>query len=201
MKRFALLLAVSLSVGCASSGYLPGAWDAPATADYSPSRSVIVATEPTVPPAEQAPPPPTGVAAPEEAEPEEESEFPRHSVGVALNYVTENRAEGGWAVGLEYAYRFNRTWAVGGFGEYLSGDFEVGVFGVLGYWFPWRSLGVVIGPGVEISEGQQERWLARAGLFYEIEAGDFFIAPSVYADFLDDGDVALMVGGTIGMFF
>jgi len=194
MKRSALLLVALLFVGCATSGYAPDAWSSPAPDDVTPAPSFLMATEPS----EQAPPDST---LPTPVEEQEKSDFPRHGLSVLMRYVTENRAEGGWAIGLDYTYRFEQSWAVGAFGEYLSGDFDVWVTGVMGYWFPLRGLGIGVGPGVEIAEGGNDRFLGRVGIFYEFEEGAFFISPAVFADFLDDGDVALLLGGNIGMLF
>lgn len=197
MKPYALLLVAFFFIGCASSGHAPDGWSYPGPVDDAPAARVYVATEP----AEQTPP---STTRPEPVEDEEESEFPRNGLGVSMTYVNENRSEGGWAVGLEYSYRFNRSWAIGGIGEYLSGDFDVFVLAALGYWFPLErveGLGIGFGPGVELNEGQKDRWLGRVGVFYEFEEKNFYIAPEIYADFLDDGDIAVMVGGTIGIFF
>jgi hypothetical protein len=195
MTRFALLLVALFFVGCASSGYAPDGWSASDPTGFAPENPVLVATEP----AERTPP---ATTLPEPVENEEaESDFPRHGLSVLMRYVTEERADGGWAIGLDYAYRFQESWAVGAFGEYLSGDFDVGVVGLMGYWYPIRQLGIAVGPGVEFNESGKERALARVGVFYEFEEKSFFIAPAIFADFLDDGEVALLLGGNIGMTF
>ena len=194
MTRFALLLVVLFFFGCATSGRAPDGWSASGPDGFTPERRVLVATEPT----ERVPP---ATTRPEPVADEEGSEFPRHGLSVLMRYVTENRAEGGWAIGLDYAYRLEQSWAVGAFGEYLSGDFDVWVAGLIGYWYPIRQVGIGVGPGVEISEGKQDRWLGRVGIFYEFEEKNWFIAPAIFADFLDDGEVALLLGGNIGMIF
>ena len=194
MTRSALLLVALFFVGCATTGYAPDGWSATGPDDFVPEPRVLMATEP----AEQAPPDST---LPSPVEEKEESGFPRQGLSVLMRYVTEDRADGGWAIGLDYSYRFDQSWAVGAFGEYLSGDFEVWVAGVMGYWFPLRSLGIGVGPGVELTESGENRFLGRVGIFYELEAGAFFFCPAVFADFLDDGEIALLLGANIGMIF
>jgi len=193
MKCLAPLFPVLLLVGCATSASVSEGWSAPDPEGFGAAARPLVASEPVEPPPVTFEGRPLG-------EPRE-IEFPRHGLSVLMRYVTENRAAGGWAIGLEYGYRFEESFAAGAFAEYLGGDLDVGVAGLMGYWYPVRAVGIGVGPGIEKGEGEPERFLARVGVFYEFEEGKFFACPAIFADFMDDGDVALLLGGNLGMLF
>lgn len=136
------------------------------------------------------------------ARPEEEHEepFKRHTVSVVTRVVTEERSEGGPAIGLDYEYRLHESWGAGAFAEYVAGELEVGVFGVMANFHPTEELLIGIGPGIETSR-EETRALMRLGGLYEFEAGEVIIAPAIYWDWLEGGHHVFLLGLNFGIKF
>ena len=127
----------------------------------------------------------------------EQGPFKRHTVSVLTRVVSEERAEGGPAIGLDYEYRFHESWGAGLFAEYVAGELEVGVFGAMANHRPTERLLIGIGPGIETSS-DETRALVRLGGLYEFEAGEIIVAPAIYLDWLEGGHQALLVGLNFG---
>ena len=130
---------------------------------------------------------------PEQAAEEDEEPFKRHTVSLVTRVVTEERSEGGPAIGLDYEYRFHESWGASAFAEYVAGDLDVGVFGAMGNFHATERLLIGIGPGFETNK-EETRALMRLGGLYEFEAGEFFVAPAVYWDWLEGGDHVFVFG-------
>ena len=125
-------------------------------------------------------------------------EFERNAFFVTMAVVNEVRGGGGPGYGLEYEYQLSEHWGIAGFGEFVMGDLEIGVFGLLGYWHPTDRLAIGLGPGVETSSEETEGMI-RLGGFYEFEAGEIVIGPNIYFDYLPDhGEVAVVLGMQFG---
>lgn len=129
-----------------------------------------------------------------------EEQFKRHSLSVLTRYVTEDRAEGGAAIGLDYEYRFVEEWGASVFAEYVGGEIEASVFGAMLNYHLTERLLIGVGPGVERSRSET-RMLFRLGGMYEVEVGEIFIAPAVYTDWIEGGDQAFLFGLNIGKRF
>lgn len=128
-----------------------------------------------------------------ETEVEESEPVKRHTLAALVRYVSEGRAGGGPAVGLEYEYLLREKWGLGAFGEWVAGDIETAVIGVTANYHPIEELAIVFGPGVELNE-EEELWIGRLGAAYEFEVGKFFIAPAAYVDWIEGGDFAVLAG-------
>ena len=141
----------------------------------------------------------------EEAE-EEEEEFRQHAVNLFLGGAHNQANHTGFALGVDYEYKFNPHWGAGAFAEGATGDLRSFVGGVLAYYHPIEPLALVAGPGLERERGHEFRsaeWSAvlRVGGFYEIPVTpDMVVAPAVYYD-IAEGDNTFIFGINIGTSF
>jgi len=141
----------------------------------------------------------TGLAAENHDPPAAAEGFPRHNLNLLLRYTVE-REHDGLTTGLEYEYRFRRWVGIGGMVEYIAGDVNVGVVGVMANFHPWRDLVLVIGPGVEFNSEENDLFL-RMGALYEFKVGPVYLGPAVIFDTFIDRERALIVGGQVGVKF
>jgi hypothetical protein len=141
-----------------------------------------------------------GASEPEHAGAESHHAHQRHVVSILMVVVTEERAEGGPGIGVDYEYHFHQNWGASAFAEYVVGSLEIGVFGVMANYHPTERLLIGTGPGVESSHhGTQSLW--RLGGLYEFEAGEVTIAPALYWDWLESGHHAFVMGLSFGKRF
>jgi hypothetical protein len=64
--------------------------------------------------------------------------------------LTQEGADHGASIGLEYEYRLNDLFGVGALGEYAGGDFDSWVIGVSGFIHPYAGWFICLAPGVGI---------------------------------------------------
>jgi len=75
-------------------------------------------------------------------------------VGASTHLDTE---ETGATLGIEYARVFSSRWGVAGYVEMVSSSAERDYIFIVGLLFyPWRGLGLVVGPGIERAETEVE---------------------------------------------
>ena len=125
----------------------------------------------------------------------------RHELGLFLG-VTDKEGETGISVGLDYEYRLNRLFGIGGVAEYTGADFREGLLGVPFYWHAWKELKLVAAPAVEIEPAERSGWfVVRVGGEYgfPLRSG-IEIAPALYFD-VSSEDVAVVVGATVATSF
>jgi len=93
---------------------------------------------------------------PERREAEEERK--RHELGLSLGYTFE-RGDGGFTVGVDYAYWITERFGVGPFFDFVTGDIDAFATGA-GIWFrPFRCLEDLtfqVALGVDISPEEEE---------------------------------------------
>lgn len=103
-------------------------------------------------------------------------------------------------VGATYEYRLVDLVGIGAFGEYAGGDLDAWSFGAPFFVHPYRELRIVLAPGFEHKEGENE-FLFRVGIGYDFPVtGRWSLAPELNADFVD-GEVNLVYGVSIGVSF
>lgn len=132
---------------------------------------------------------------------------PHHHVAGFLGAGLETKRDGrekeiGIALGLEYEYRFDPRWGVGGIFEALGKDTLRDVVVVVPFSFhpggPWR---VFFGPGYEFTE-KKDKALLRVGVGYEFHLDEHWtIAPELLGDFISGGAVTVLGGIAIGYGF
>jgi hypothetical protein len=126
--------------------------------------------------------------------------LPHHYLAAFGGWATESRPnvpdENGFAIGLEYGYRFHKNWGVGGVVEGLGQDLIRNVTLVVPVsWHPtgggWR---LFAGPGVEFTD-TKDKFLVRIGTGYEFHFGDHWsLAPEIMIDYVEK-DTTIWVGG------
>ena len=113
---------------------------------------------------------------------------------------TQDDSENGASIGLEYEYRINPRFGIGGLGEYAGGDFDSWVIGIPVFIHPHAGWFFRLAPGLEF-EDSETSFLFRAGLGYEFELMPrWSLAPEINADFVD-GDTKLVYGLTLSWKF
>jgi hypothetical protein len=115
--------------------------------------------------------------------------------------VTQESSEIGASLGLEYEYRLNQLWGIGGLVEYAGGDFDVWVLGIPAFIHPYAGWFIRLAPGLEIEESESS-FLFRAGVGYDFELlPRWSLAPEFNADFIEGGDTLLVYGLTLSYTF
>lgn len=102
---------------------------------------------------------------------------------------------------MEYAYRVSQRWAIGGWYEDSTGDFELDSLGVIGNFHVTENFPLLLGIGSERELFGDDKWLLRAGATYRFHAGPVTIAPALWVDFVENGTELLFYGATIGVGF
>jgi hypothetical protein len=140
-----------------------------------------------------------------ETESEEAAEWAeegRHGLGLFLG-VTAKEGDAGPSTGIDYEYRLNEMFGIGGVLELTFADFREGIAGVPIYWHAWRELKLVVAPGIEFTpplDGTGE-FLLRVGGEYGFGAPrGFDIAPALYFDFTSKA-AAYVFGATVAKTF
>ena len=130
---------------------------------------------------------------------DEWSDHPHH---LALILGTTNKS-GKWAetYGLEYTYRLSELWALGGWYEESTGDFELESWGVIGNLFVGPSLPILIGVGAEQELFGETKYLGRLGVQYQFHPGNISVAPTGWVDFVENGNELYFIGVTVGFGF
>ena len=113
-------------------------------------------------------------------------EFHTNTAGILVGETFEGREEA-LTLGIEYERRFNESFGVGVLAEYVSDDLDFWVFALPFAYHsgPWK---LYAAPGVEDGEEGSE-FLARIGVEYAFEVGDFEISPQLNVDFVDSEEV------------
>ena len=178
MLSFLVLALAFLLAGCAAR--LPGSELAPAPTKDLPARFARCEIEGTTREFEV-----------------ERVERKKNKVALFMGYTGERGEEGGQTIGLDYVRRFGRRWAANGFVDFAAGGIEAGVVGVGASFYPVEWLAVFAGPGIEWVEGESQG-LVRAGVALEFEVAEgVLLGPAAYLDFLEDGQIAWIVGASL----
>ena len=128
-----------------------------------------------------------------------------HHVGLffggATRYESEKSSETGFAIGLEYEYRFAPKWSVGGLVEGVSfnDSHRDLAFAFPVNFHPIAPLKLSVGPGFEL-EGDRTEFMVRFSAAYAFPIGKFTLTPEVSVDVLKDAQV-FVYGFSIGRGF
>jgi hypothetical protein len=129
---------------------------------------------------------------------EAETEHDFHPNLLAVFFgVTEEGREEGFAVGIEYERRLNKSFGIGLLAE-RTGELDLNVYAIP-FAFHAGAWKLYAAPGIEDGEHGSES-LIRLGIEYGFEVGQFEIAPQLDVDFVDGEEVYVM-GITIGKGF
>jgi len=134
---------------------------------------------------------------------DESGHYHLNSVGLFLGGTyedTHHGSESGFAIGFSYERRLSALLGVGGFYEYVGGDFDKWSIGVPLFVHPYHAWRLQLAPGLEHREGEDE-FLFRIGVAYDFMISkQWAIAPEVNVDFVD-GEEAFVFGLTLGFGF
>jgi hypothetical protein len=129
--------------------------------------------------------------------------FPRHHLAFFVCGGIEKEhghSESGYALGLEYEFRFNAKWGLGIDLEKLFGN-ETDRSGIVALplsFHPSENWRFFLGPGYE-SHDKKDKFLIRTGIAYEWELKNgWSLSPEFIADFLDGGAKTYVAGIAIG---
>jgi len=140
-----------------------------------------------------------------------EGEFHRNHFGGLIGVSTHSDTDdAAFTLGLDYARRFSRRWAISAYVELVSSDIERDVIVALGgVFYVIRGLAVIVAPGVESAtrevqvHGQTEQeeeleFLLRVGAAYGFPlTPQAAIGPFVFVDWAGDRWTTLLAVGMV----
>jgi hypothetical protein len=124
----------------------------------------------------------------------------RNHISIILG-GTEKGDKTATTYGIEYTYRLNDRWALGGWYEESTGTFELNSLGMVGSFYVTRNFPLILGLGTERELFGENKYLLRAGLQYQFHAGPISISPTAWMDFVEDGHELFFYGATFGFSF
>jgi len=125
-------------------------------------------------------------------------EFHPNLIAFFVGGAHEGSRENGFALGIEYERRLNKSFGVGLLAEHTSGDLDAWVYAVPFAYHSGRWK-FYVAPGVEDGEHGSES-LVRIGGEYAFEVGSWEISPQLDVDFVDEDEVYVL-GVTFGKGF
>jgi len=112
----------------------------------------------------------------------------------------DHGSENGFSVGLVYERRLDKLFGIGGFYEYVAGDFDKWSVGIPLFIHPYKEFRFTLAPGLEHRNGDDE-FLFRLGVGYEFKLSKRWVwMPEFNVDFVD-GQEAYVFGLAIGYGF
>ena len=115
--------------------------------------------------------------------------------------ATEKSGKWAEAVGIEYLYRLQTRWPVGGWYEHSFGDLDLESLGVLANLRVTDHLAFLLGAGSERDLFDETEYLGRLGASYEFHMGSATVAPIGWVDFAENGKELYFLGFTVGAAF
>jgi len=124
----------------------------------------------------------------------------RHSLGLFLG-ATKEHDEYHDTLGIEYVYRINRLWSVGGVIERADRDKSSTLTNIFAHLHPWR--GLYFGGGVGKKDpGEERENVGRVTIGWEFEIGKrWAISPQANLDFIEDAENEEVYGVIFGIRF
>lgn len=124
----------------------------------------------------------------------------RHHLALILG-ASFKSSKDAFTYGIDYTYRVNYRWEIGGWYEQSSGDFELESFGVVANPRLGKNTPLILGLGVERELFGKDKALFRLGISYQFHPGSMTIAPSAWVDLIEDESEIWFVGVTVGTGF
>ena len=146
----------------------------------------------------------------------------RHRAEIFLGVAHEESSDE-FAAGIGYEYRISSLFGVGGFVEHAGEAEDTWTFGVPLFLHPYKGVRFLLAPAWEMKEvkaeeeaatgteeqtrvGAEEQedeqsWLMRAGVAYEVEVGRWSLTPEFNVDFIEGGHQVLVYGVSLGCGF
>jgi hypothetical protein len=123
----------------------------------------------------------------------------RQEVAVFIGGVHNSDSEDAFSIGLEYEYRLNEAWGIGGIVDYADLDPGESVLAVPAYFHITDAWKVLVAPGVSHTSDEDE-FLVRVGTAYTFDFESFRISPALDVDFVD-GEETFIYGMNFGLAF
>jgi len=124
----------------------------------------------------------------------------KHALAAFLG-VTVESGESHETLGIEYSYRINRSWSVGGVIERADRERDSTLAIVFGHWWPYKGLFLGAGVGRKDPHDAEENTI-RATIAYEFELGRcWLIAPQANLDLIENEENEEVYGVAIGKQF
>ena len=119
-----------------------------------------------------------------------------------LGGVAEQNSEQSGYIGLDYSYRISDKWALGGFYEEVSGDFDLQVWGLFGMRYFESGWKIGAGPGIE-RKIKKDKLLGLLRLTggYDWHFGKWSIGPVATYDLIETGENTSYLGLSFGFGF
>lgn len=115
---------------------------------------------------------------------EEESPEGKSDISLFLG-ASSSSSDIAFTIGVDYQYRINRVFGVGGVLDHATGDFQSTLVAPA-LFLHVKQLSFTIAPGLEFS-GEETEFVVRIGAEYEFELSRFAIVPGVFYDTERDG--------------
>ena len=128
-----------------------------------------------------------------------EEENGRQELAVFVGGVHNSENEDAFSVGLEYEYRLNEAWGIGGIVDYADLDPGETVAAVPLYFHITEAWKVFAAPGVSHTSDDDE-FLVRLGTAYSFEFSRLSVSPALNIDLLD-GEEVFVYGVNLGCKF
>ena len=126
----------------------------------------------------------------------------KHHLAAVLGGTWKDDGKAAATYGVEYTYRVSPRFALGGWYEQASGDFDLESLGVLGNVYVTDNLPIMIGFGGERELfADKTKYFVRTGIGYTFHAGSVSIVPTAWVDWIESGTQLYFVGATVGFGF
>ncbi len=125
----------------------------------------------------------------------------RHHVAAVGGFAHHHGKDANY-LGLEYEYRLNERWSIGGFYEQTFNGFDIEALGITGILSPgagWKLTGGIGSEG-KLDNNKSKR-LLRAGIGYDFHVGHATVTPLFTVDWIEDNSDAYYLGVAVGFGF
>ena len=124
----------------------------------------------------------------------------RHALGLFFG-ITREHGHNRETIGIEYSYRINRYWTVGGLVERAERDQSSTLTNFFVHF--WATEALYFGGGLGRKDpGEERRTTYRATIGYEFEvAENWFVEPQFHYDWIEEEDNEEVIGIAIGRKF
>jgi hypothetical protein len=144
-----------------------------------------------------------------EAPHEGSHEIHRHHMALIVGNTQSEESSNGPSIGVDYEYRLNQWFGLGGLVEYAGGDFEHLLLVVPLFIHPYKGwlFNVALGTEVHKEHGDHEEdkrtrdWIVRTGVAYQFPFGSrYTIAPEFNVD-VSEHETTISYGLAFGLGF
>jgi len=130
-----------------------------------------------------------------------EGAYHQHHVAVVGGFARHHGINANY-LGLDYEYRLNDKWGIGGFYEQTFNGFDIEALGITGTFHPsagWKLMGGIGSEGK--LDNNKSKWLLRAGIGHDFHVGHAIVTPLLTADWIEDNSTSIYLGVAVGFGF